>query len=156
MERKGAHQGCTAQDCTRFLAGAEQQSYRAWRGCGSPASTPKWKLIVNGSKGQGIPRAGEKTMPRKPESVDTGAGHPLPGKKPVDNWGVKYQVKTSMAARTRILPNREDRRTPLCYGHIRSSCFLHFAHPTETYHVAVRLYEPAPKSFLRTQDRVCT
>lgn len=35
---------------------------------------------------------------------------------------VKYQVKASMAARTRILPNKEDRRAPLCHGHVRISC----------------------------------
>lgn len=61
-------------------------------------------------------------MPRKPESAGTGTRGPLLGEKPVDNWSVKYQVKISMAARTRILPSKEDRRTPLCYGHVRSSC----------------------------------
>ena len=91
-----------------------------------------------------------------PQSADTGTRHPLLGEKPADNCNVKYQVRTSTAARTRILPNKEDRRTPLCYGHVKSSCWLHLAHPTATYHVAVRLYELAPKSFLRIQDRVCT
>lgn len=39
VERKGADQGYTAQDCTHFLAGAEQQLHEAWTNCRSSSST---------------------------------------------------------------------------------------------------------------------
>lgn len=131
MERKGAHQGCTAQDCTHFLTGAEQQPYGAWTSCMSPASTWVKAYCLTAAKGKVFPAQERKQCQgsqsqcssqwQAVQSLDTGTRDPLLGEKPVEVPS-KKKKKTSTAARTRILPNKGDRRTLLCYGLVKSSC----------------------------------